>query len=151
MPAARRSRTRGGSLVLANETLEGSRLREVIVRLVDGVAEDVLVVCPVFAPPFPTGSPDQESARTVAEARLQSALVELRAAGVNARGEIGDGNPLVALEDALRGFAADEIVISTHAEGYSPWLERGVVDAVGARFDGPVTHLSGDARPPQLP
>ena len=45
-----------------------------------------------------------------------------------ARGEIGDGDPLQAIEDALRTFAPDELVISTHPEGRSHWLERGVVE-----------------------
>ena len=51
----------------------------------------------------------------------------MRAAGIEARGEIGDGDPLQAIEDALRTFAPDELVISTHPEGRSNWLERGVV------------------------
>ncbi len=38
----------------------------------------------------------------------------LREAGINARGEVGDADPLQAIEDALRTFGADEIVISTH-------------------------------------
>ena len=37
-----------------------------------------------------------------------------------------------AIEDALRTFGADEIVISTHPEGRSNWLERGVVESARA-------------------
>ena len=62
-----------------------------------------------------------------------------------ARGEIGDGDPLQALEDALRSFSADAIIISTHPAGSSNWLEQGVVEAARARFDVPVTHVVGDA------
>ena len=40
------------------------------------------------------------------------ALHELRAAGINARGSLAVGDPLQALEDALRGFDADEVVLS---------------------------------------
>ena len=47
-------------------------------------------------------------------------------------------------EDALRVFGADEIVLSTHPEGRSHWLERGVVDSVRERFDVPVTHVVVD-------
>ena len=64
------------------------------------------------------------------------------AAGVNARGDIGDGDPLQALEDALRAFPADEIVISTHPDGRSNWLERRTSSMRRAlRFDVPVTHV----------
>ena len=132
-------------LVVANETLEGARLHEEIVRLADGAAEDVLVICPALNSQLRTWMSDEDGARDAAGSRLASTLANLRAAGVNVRGEIGDGDPLQALEDALRGFAADAIVISTHAEGLSPWLERGVVETARARFDVPVTHVLGDA------
>jgi GABA permease len=131
-------------LVVANETLEGQRLHEEIVRMADGAAEDVLVVCPALNSQLRTWVSDEDGARDAAQLRLDSTLDSLRAAGVNVRGEIGDGDPLQALEDALRSFAADQIVISTHAEGRSNWLERGVVEAARARFDVPVTHVVGD-------
>ena len=134
-------------LVVANETLEGARLHEEIVRMADGAAEDVLVVCPALNSQLRTWTSDEDGAREAAAARLAATVESLAAAGVNARGEIGDGDPLQALEDALRSFAADAIVISTHAEGRSNWLERGVVDAARTRFDVPVTHVIGDASP----
>ena len=80
-----------------------------------------------------------------AGARLKATLAELHEAGINVRGEIGDGDPLQALEDALRSFPADAIVISTHPPGRSNWLERGVVEAARARFDVDVTHVMADA------
>ena len=134
-------------LVVANETLEGARLHEEIIRMADGVAEDVLVVCPALNSHVRTWFSDEDGAREAAGERLRSTLEDLTAAGVNVRGEIGDGDPLQALEDALRGFAADAIVISTHAEGRSNWLEHGVVDAARTRFDVPVTHVVGDGAP----
>jgi Universal stress protein family len=134
-------------LVVANETLAGARLHEEIVRMADGAAEDVLVVCPALNSHLRTWMSDEDGARAAARSRLDSTLASLRAAGVNVRGEIGDGDPLQALEDTLRGFAADAIVISTHAEGRSHWLEEGVVEAARARFDVPVTHVIGDASP----
>ena len=44
----------------------------------------------------------------------------------------------------MRTFAPDEIVISTHPEGRSNWLESGVVDAARERFDVPITHVVVD-------
>lgn len=132
-------------IVVANETLEGARLHQEIVRMADGVAEDVLVVCPALNSQLKTWLSDEDGARDAAASRLRSTVDDLTAAGVNVRGEIGDGDPLQALEDALRGFPADAIVISTHPEGASHWLERGVVEAARSRFDVPVTHVIGDA------
>ena len=134
-------------LVVANETLAGSRLYQEIVRMAAGAAEDVLVVCPALNSHFRTWMSDEDGARDGAAVRLAATLESLEAAGVNVRGEIGDGDPLQALEDALRRFAADEIVISTHAEGHSNWLEQGVVGTARTRFDVPVTHVVGDAPP----
>jgi len=37
------------------------------------------------------------------------------AAGLTATGEIGDGDPIQAIEDALRTFQPDELIISTHS------------------------------------
>jgi GABA permease len=68
----------------------------------------------------------------------------MREAGMDARGEIGDADPLQAIEDAVRTFAPDELVISTHPEGRSHWLERGVVEAAKERFELPVTHVVVD-------
>ena len=68
----------------------------------------------------------------------------MRAAGMTARGEVGDGDPLQAIEDALRTFAPDEIVISTHPEGRSHWLERGVVEARASASTSRSTHVVVD-------
>ena len=134
-------------LVVANETLEGARLHEEIVRLANGAAEDVLVVCPALNSQLRTWLSDEDGARDAAATRLAATVESLTAAGVNVRGEIGDGDPLQALEDALRSFAADAIVISTHAEGRSHWLEQGVVERARRRFDVPVTHVLADPAP----
>ena len=61
-----------------------------------------------------------------------------------ARGEVGDADPLQAIEDSLRTFGADEIIISTHPEGRSNWLEKGVVSGAKQRFTVPITHVVVD-------
>ena len=73
--------------------------------------------------------------------RLEASVASLTASGVRATGIVGDGDPLQALEDALRTFPADEIVISTHPPGRSHWLEKGVVAEAERRYDVPVTHV----------
>jgi hypothetical protein len=50
----------------------------------------------------------------------------------------------MAMEDALRTFGADEIIISTHPEGRSHWLEQGLVQSARERFPIPVTHVVVD-------
>ena len=61
-----------------------------------------------------------------------------------ASGEVGDADPVQAIEDALRTFGPDVIIISTHPEGRSNWLERGVVSTARERFAVPITHVVVD-------
>ena len=131
-------------LVVANETIGGDELRELLGRKAEGVSEDVLLVCPALNSKLRTWTSDEDGARAAAQERLDECLSRLGDAGVTARGEIGDGDPLQALEDALRTFPADEIVVSTHPPGRSNWLEQGVVENARMRFDVPVTHVVVD-------
>jgi hypothetical protein len=131
-------------LVVANETVGGAMLRDMILRKAEGVDEQVLVVVPALNSPLRHWASDEDSARAAAAERLQQSLLRLKEAGVEASGEVGDGDPLQAMEDALRTFGADEIVISTHPEGKSHWLERGVVEKARERFVVPITHVVTD-------
>ena len=87
---------------------------------------------------------DEDGARTAAQERLDRSIARLAQEGIAARGEVGDADPLQAMEDALRTFGADEVIISTHPEGRSHWLERGVVTGARERFALPITHVVTD-------
>ena len=104
----------------------------------------ILVVAPALNSPLRHWASDDDGARVAARERLERSLERLREAGFDADGTLGDSEPVQAIEDALRTFGADEIVISTHPEGRSHWLERGVVEAARARFDVPITHVVVD-------
>jgi hypothetical protein len=56
---------------------------------------------------------------------------------------VGDADPLQAIADALRTFAADEILIVGHPDDEAGWLENGSgVSAQDARFGLPITHVT---------
>jgi hypothetical protein len=131
-------------LVIANETVTGQRLRRTIDEASRDVEEQVLVVCPALNSPLKHWVSDEDEARRAAHRRLSRSLLQLEEDGVTAFGEVGDSDPLQAIEDALRRFAADEIIISTHPEGRSNWLERGVVEGARERFHIPITHVVVD-------
>jgi hypothetical protein len=132
-------------LVVANETVGGSTLREAIRERVQGFARSkVHVVAPALNSPVRHWASDEDPARRAAERRLQASLARLREGGIDASGGVGDPEPLQAIEDGLRLFDADEIVISTHPEGRSNWLEKGVVEQARARFAVPITHVVVD-------
>jgi hypothetical protein len=131
-------------LVIANETVGGETLREEIRRRSEGYEEQVLVVCPALNSPIRHWASDEDQARANAQQRLDASLARLAEAGIVARGEVGDCEPLQAIEDAVRTFGPDEIIISTHPEGRSNWLEKGVVTGARARFAVPITHVVVD-------
>ena len=128
-------------LVVANETVGGTELLNMIRQRSEGVNEHVLVVVPALNSPLRHWTSDEDGAREAAQGRLEASLEAMRAVGVDARGEVGDSDPLQAIEDALRTFAPDEVIISTHPPERSHWLERGVVEGARERFAVPVTHV----------
>ena len=131
-------------LVIANETVGGEALRRRIRERSEGMRAEVLVVTPALNSPLRHWASDEDAARAAAQQRLDASLQSLAAVGINARGEVGDGEQLQAMEDALRTFGADEIILSTHPEGRSHWLERGVVEKARERFAVPITHVVVD-------
>jgi hypothetical protein len=132
-------------LVVANETVGGRALRERVREAVEGAEKaEVFVVSPALNSPLRHWASDEDPARKVAQERLDTALSTLAEDGISARGQIGDGEPLMAIEDALRTFGADEIIISTHPEGRSHWLVKGIVTKARDRFPVPVTHVVVD-------
>jgi hypothetical protein len=131
-------------LVIANETVGGERLRNEIHGRSEGYDEHVLVVTPALNSHLRHWASDEDNARVEAQKRLDASLERLRSGGIDARGEVGDAEPLQAMEDALRLFGADEIIISTHPEGRSHWLEKGIVDTARERFAVPITHVVVD-------
>jgi len=130
-------------LVVANETIAGESLHRQINEM---TAEDgeVLVVAPALSSRLEYVFSDVDKPREHAQARLDRSLELMAADGVTAKGLVGDANPVRALEDALAIFDADAVLVSTHPEGRSHWLERGVVEKFRAHTSLPVIHVVVD-------
>jgi GABA permease len=131
-------------LVVANETVAGRELLDELKKRTAGGDAEVLVVAPALNTRLRYLFADVDHARELAEQRLAGSIETLRANGIEARGAVGDSNPLVAIEDALFEFDADEIIISTHPPERSNWLEKKTVDRARERFDRPITHVVVD-------
>jgi hypothetical protein len=128
-------------LVIANRTCPCPTLVDEVARRAMHTPAEVLVVAPALNSRLRHWVSDVDDAAAQARDRVGVAVAELRERGVRARGEVGDANPLLAIADALARFPASEIVIATHPEGQSNWLERGLIEKATARFGLPVTHL----------
>jgi hypothetical protein len=131
-------------LVIANETVAGDTLHAMIRQKSEGYRTNVLVVAPAQPSPLQHLASDDEPGRRAALERVDASLARLREAGFSAQGQVGDPDPLQSIEDALRTFGPDEIIISTHPEGRSHWLERNVVEHARDRFAVPITHVVVD-------
>ncbi len=59
----------------------------------------------------------------------------------NDEARVGDSDPLKAIEDALRTFSADELIVVTLGDQDAGWLEKGSGEKALDRFALPVTHL----------
>jgi GABA permease len=132
-------------VVVANETVEGVTLHEVIRDHVNGRIAAVSVVAPALNSRMRHWCSDEDGARAAAQARLDRSLARLAQRGITATGWVGDADPMRAIGDALRTVPADEMIIATHPEPRSNWLAHRLVDRARAAHDIPVTHVVVDA------
>jgi hypothetical protein len=78
---------------------------------ITGSPSDVRLVVPVPSHRLDRWLSAEDDARYEAEARLARSAGLLVAAGLPVSGSVGDADPAQALEDELRGYAADEVVL----------------------------------------
>ena len=136
-----------GVLVVANRTLENEDLEAILRHKGEGGTE-LRVVAPILVSRARYIASDVDKELSEAAERLAAVLEWARAEGLEATGKVGDPNAaLGAIEDELRVFAADEVVISTYPPGKSNWLETGIVQRLNEELDIPVTHVVADHRP----
>ena len=133
-------------LVLANETVGGRALLAELENRCKGRNSEILVVVPALtSSPLEHWASDVDRALDEARERLDASLAAMERTGLRARGYVGDHHePNSSLEDALRDFPADEVVISTHPPHRSRWLERGVVTQARQEVPLPITHVVVD-------
>ncbi len=134
-------------LVVANETVGGRALFAELERRLRGEERsEVLVVAPPLAGSAAEHwSSDIDAYIPEARARLEASVAAMREKGLDVSGRLGDHHdPNQAIEDALKVFPADEVVISTHPPERSRWLESGVIERARAELPQPVTHVVVD-------
>jgi hypothetical protein len=98
-------------LVLAREAVDAARVRSALPGDdLDGA--EVLVVAPAEEQSkLKFWMSDADDAIADADERADDVAGELRAEGVQARTETGEGDPVVAVRDALARFPADRILV----------------------------------------
>jgi len=113
---------------------DGARELNVLVVALDAVipthlpGTNVLVVAPALNSWFRRWLSDEDGARRRAEERAAVVADRLEQSGAHAEGRAGDGDPLLAIADALSTFRADEIVIAAQ-----PGRPSQIADELGSR------------------
>ncbi len=113
---------------------------ESVVRAHAGEAAEVHVVAPASKISWLDRLTNAEDdARVDAAERAEAASEALP--GEQVETQVGDVDPLQAIEDALRTFPADEVIVLTAPDEEATWIEGGLGEEARKRFAVPVTHL----------
>jgi hypothetical protein len=129
-------------LVVTTVSVQGDELRELVrEHSGDGEAEVKVVAPAADVSPLQWLASDEDHAR-----REAADVAEQTAAAVSGEGrvegaEVGDTDPVQAIEDALREWPADEVVVVTPPGEEAGWLEKDAAGEAKQRFGVPVTHL----------
>lgn len=127
-------------LVLADVWCRVEGLCDEVTRRVSEAGR-VLVVAPALASRLHYWMDDTERECEIAQGRLQKVLARLEQHGVRAEGRVGAQDAALAVEDALAGFAATEVIVVTEDHEHENWSERGLTARI-ARPGLPITRLT---------
>jgi hypothetical protein len=119
------------TLVVANQTVGG----EPLIGMLKGKAAEsrhrFIVICPQG------GAGDGGDSNE----RLAHVLQRLDEEGMMAIGQVSEADPFTAIQNALRFYAVDEIVISTFPSTRSGWLRSDLINRVRQTTGKDVQHV----------
>jgi hypothetical protein len=139
-------------LVVATEALEGEGLGNEL-RGAGGADIELDVLAPILASRSHQLAGDIDRERKEARQRLGASLAWAAEHGFTAKGEVGDEDPLIAIEDELRDFGVDEVVIVRHARERRSWLANRMLGYLAQELEVPVREIvvGGDQERSPLP
>jgi hypothetical protein len=130
-------------LVLTTEPVTADQLRTALPGDSNPQDAEIMVVAPALhknALRFWVSDADEAIAK--ADDVSHQTVEQLGADGVAASGDTGESDPEEAIEDALKTFPADRIVIFAHPESEQRYKEDVDADELQKRFGIPVTQTS---------
>lgn len=130
-------------LVVATAPVDEETVRQEVRRHSGEEEAEVRVVAPAAElSPLQWLANDEDDAREQAETRAEetAAAAEPEAGSVEA--SAGDTDPVQAIEDMLRDFPADELIVVTRRDDKATFLEKDAGASAYERFGLPVTHLT---------
>lgn len=141
-------------LVIVTAPLEGEESIEEVRRHFNGDGEPLRLVVPaVEESSFEHILGNLDPATRRAEQRLEDSLAELTRHGLAAKGAIGDPDPVLAAQDALREEGAEEVLIFERAESQALWFEDGLFERAKEELEPPLRMVvirTGEADGPHV-
>src|SRR5919198_3536315 len=125
-------------LVVANQTVGSPQLTEALAERAGQGPIHVTLLAPVLW-----------SEREEARARLDEACAALRDRDIECEGLLGDGDPMVAVQEVWNPGRFDEILVSTFATGASRWMQIDLPHRIAKLTDCTVRHV--EAKPEEEP
>jgi hypothetical protein len=129
-------------LVVANRTAECEELQQALKeRAEKGDEVRFTLVVPSAHGFAKAANPDQEA--PVAQQHVDNAVAKLREAGLDVEGQLGDPDPVAAVQDANNAGDYDEVIVSTLPTHLSKWLRVDLPRKAAHATGLPVTHVVG--------
>jgi hypothetical protein len=129
-------------LVVATDPVGADDVR----RALDGEdisGAEVLVVSPaVNESAVAFWMSDSDEAIAEAESAGSATAAALGDAGARTRAQVGESEPLLAVQDALATYPADRVLVFVREDDAARFREDDVVGEVGRRFGVPVTEVT---------
>lgn len=151
-------------LVVANQTLAGHELMTVLKEKAQADEFAVIVVVPATpvaehpaqtsllqgtgvaadlgSPYAPEEAVPEPDAFALAEERLDRGIDLIRQLGCTVTGQVGDPDPMQAIDDVLARQSVDEVIVSTLPAGVSRWLRLDLPSRLRRRHNLPVTTVT---------
>jgi hypothetical protein len=133
-------------LVATPRAIDEPELVEEVVDACGDPEVDLLVLVPARAGTLSHWTSDLGPGRQRAQVALVHSVAALAAAGVDARGKVGDADLLQAIEDALRSFPADRVVLVGDDRPRARGRSRTAAQ-LRRRLEVPLTQLEGEFAP----
>jgi hypothetical protein len=130
-------------LVIAEQALGGPELRGQL-EAAGGAVVELDVLAPVMASRAHHLASDVDRERADALARLEASLAWAAEQGLAAKGEVGDPDALIAIEDELRDAGAEELIIVTDRRARTSWLAKRMLGHLRRELQIPVREIVVD-------
>ncbi len=130
-------------LVVATAPVDEETIRGEVRRHSGDEEAEVRVVAPAAElSPLQWLANEEDDARAQAEQRAEETAAAADPEAARVETSVGDPDPVQAIEDMLRDFPADELIVVTRRDDEATFLEKDAGEGALERFGLPVTHLT---------